>query len=94
VECTGTPATARRGQSGFRRPGAEGADGLPAKAQGHPGSGVSPGVGGGWLKTSGTWEEVFGQSKVTDGIFMAWNYARYIGRVAEAGKAEYPLPSS
>jgi hypothetical protein len=43
-------------------------------------------------KTSGTWEEVFGQSKVTDGIFMAWNYARYIGRVAEAGKAEYPVP--
>ena len=43
-------------------------------------------------KTSGTWEEVFGQSKVTDGIFMAWNYARYIGRVAEAGKAEYPIP--
>ncbi len=23
---------------------------------------------------------------------MAWNYARYIGRVVEAGKAEYPLP--
>ena len=23
---------------------------------------------------------------------MAWNYARYIGRVAEAGKAEYPIP--
>ena len=23
---------------------------------------------------------------------MAWNYARYVGRVAEAGKAEYPLP--
>jgi hypothetical protein len=44
------------------------------------------------FKTSGTWEEVFGQSKATDGIFMAWNYARYIGRVAEAGKAEYPLP--
>ena len=44
------------------------------------------------LKTSGTWEEVFGKSAVTDGIFMAWQYARYIGRVAEAGKAEYPLP--
>jgi hypothetical protein len=44
------------------------------------------------FKTSGTWEDVFGQSKVTDGIFMAWNYARYIGRVAAAGKAEYPLP--
>ena len=44
------------------------------------------------FKTSGTWEEVFGESAVTDGIFMAWNYARYIGRVAEAGKAEYPIP--
>ncbi len=44
------------------------------------------------FKTSGTWEEVFGRNKVTDGIFMAWNYSRYIGRVVEAGKAEYPLP--
>jgi hypothetical protein len=44
------------------------------------------------FKTSGTWEEVFGKGAVTDGIFMAWNYARYIGRVAEAGKAEYPIP--
>jgi hypothetical protein len=44
------------------------------------------------FKTSGTWEEVFGKSAVTDGIFMAWHYARYIGRVAEAGRAEYPLP--
>src|SRR5271157_26286 len=44
------------------------------------------------FKTSGTWEEVFGQSRVTDGIFMAWQYARYIGRVIEAGKAEYPIP--
>jgi len=44
------------------------------------------------FKTSGTWEEVFGQSRVTDGIFSAWNYARYIGRVVEAGKAEYPIP--
>jgi hypothetical protein len=44
------------------------------------------------FKTSGTWEEVFGQGTATDEIFMAWNYARYVGRVAEAGKAEYPLP--
>jgi hypothetical protein len=43
-------------------------------------------------KTSGTWEQVFGKGVKTDEIFMAWNYARYIGRVAEAGKAEYPLP--
>ena len=44
------------------------------------------------FKTSGTWEEVFGKVQATDEIFMAWNYARYIGRVAQAGKAEYPLP--
>ena len=44
------------------------------------------------FKTSGTWEEVFGESKVTDGFFMAWYISRYIGHVAGAGKAEYPLP--
>jgi hypothetical protein len=44
------------------------------------------------FKTSGTWEEVFGKVLATDEIFMAWNYSRYIGRVAEAGKAEYPIP--
>jgi hypothetical protein len=44
------------------------------------------------FKTSGSWEEVFGKNAATDEIFMAWSYARYIGRVAEAGKAEYPLP--
>jgi hypothetical protein len=44
------------------------------------------------FKTSGSWEEVFGQNPATDEIFMAWNYARYVGRVAQAGKAEYPIP--
>jgi len=44
------------------------------------------------FKTSGTWEEVFGKGAATDEIFEAWNYARYVGRVAAAGKAEYPLP--
>jgi hypothetical protein len=43
-------------------------------------------------KTSGTWEGVFGKGTATAEIFMGWNYARYVGRVAEAGKAEYPLP--
>jgi hypothetical protein len=43
-------------------------------------------------KTSGSWEDVFGASEATDEIFMAWNYARYVGKVAGAGKAEYPLP--
>jgi Domain of unknown function (DUF5597)/Beta-galactosidase len=57
------------------------------------------------FKTSGTWEEVFGKSRFmpepdnwkfysyyTEELFMAWNYARYIGTVAAAGKKEYPLP--
>jgi len=44
------------------------------------------------FKTSGTWEEVFGQGLATDEIFMAWRFARYVGRVAAAGKAEYPIP--
>jgi hypothetical protein len=44
------------------------------------------------FKTSGTWEEVFGKGTATDEIFMVWNYAQYVGRVTEAGKAEYPIP--
>jgi hypothetical protein len=44
------------------------------------------------FKTAGSWEEVFGTGPETDEIFMAWNYARYVGHVAAAGKAEYPLP--
>ncbi len=43
-------------------------------------------------KTSGTWEEIFGKSTATDEIFMAWHYATFINRVAEAGKAQYALP--
>lgn len=44
------------------------------------------------FKTNGSWEEVFGKGPATDDIFTAWSYARYVGRVAEAGKAEYPRP--
>lgn len=44
------------------------------------------------FKASGNWETVFGSGLETDDLFMAWQYARYIGKVAEAGKAEYPLP--
>ena len=43
-------------------------------------------------RMSGTWEAVFGKAAYTDEIFMAWNYASYVGHVAAAGKAEYPLP--
>ena len=37
-----------------------------------------------------TWQEVFGDE--ASEAFTAWNYARYIGQVAAAGKTEYPLP--
>lgn len=38
----------------------------------------------------GTWREVFGAD--ADEFFHAWHIARFIDQVAEAGKAEYPLP--
>jgi len=43
--------------------------------------------------TSGTWTQVFGDGPATDQIFMAWNYAQYMGRISFAGKAEYSLPT-
>ena len=43
-------------------------------------------------KAKGTWQEVFGKTPLTDDLFMAWQYATYIERVAAAGKVEYPLP--
>jgi beta-galactosidase GanA len=44
------------------------------------------------FKTNGTWQEVFGKGPEADEIFMAWNYARYVNHVADAGKKEYPIP--
>lgn len=41
-------------------------------------------------KTAGTWADVFGADAPE--FFMAWHISRYINAVAEAGKAEYPLP--
>jgi hypothetical protein len=37
-----------------------------------------------------SWRDTFGDA--SDEVFMAWNYARYIEAVVEAGKREYPLP--
>src|ERR1035438_8201353 len=41
---------------------------------------------------SGSWEHVFGTGPVADEAFMAWNYASYVDKVAQAGKAEYAIP--
>ncbi len=44
------------------------------------------------MKSSGTWEQVFGGGPAGDEIFMAWHFARYANDIAQAGKKEYPLP--
>ena len=41
-------------------------------------------------RESGTWSEIFGQD--ADEVFSAWTIGGYIGKVAAAGKAEYPIP--
>ncbi len=38
----------------------------------------------------GSWQKVFGER--ADEYFQAWSVARFIGQVAAAGKAAYPLP--
>jgi hypothetical protein len=40
--------------------------------------------------TNGSWQKVFGER--ADEYFQAWYVARFIGQVAAAGKAVYPLP--
>ena len=41
-------------------------------------------------RAGGDWTAVFGRD--ADEFFQDWSVARYIGQVAAAGKAEYPLP--
>lgn len=43
-------------------------------------------------KTTGNWEEVFGQGLHTDEIFMAYYYTDFTDKITEAGKKIYPLP--
>jgi hypothetical protein len=42
--------------------------------------------------STGTWPEVFGRSRRTDELFMAYHYALYLEQVASAGKQAYPIP--
>ena len=49
-------------------------------------------MGGGFGKSAVNNQDWQVFSYVTEEIFMAWNYARYVGHVAAAGKAEYPIP--
>jgi hypothetical protein len=49
-----------------------------------------------WKKSgfaqNGTWAGVFGDTRLAQEFFMAWQYARYLDTVTAAGKAEYPIP--
>lgn len=40
----------------------------------------------------GSWEELFGASKLTDQAFMAWHYACYVEEVTAAGRQAYDIP--
>jgi beta-galactosidase GanA len=51
---------------------------------------LSPEVRHTWNPDGRTWRAVFADHAPE--IFTAWNYARYIGEVAAAGKSEYRLP--
>jgi beta-galactosidase GanA len=50
----------------------------------------SPELAHTWNESGHTWREAFGDEAPE--VFMAWNYAHYIGKVAEEGKKEYALP--
>lgn len=56
--------------------------------------GVRPELRDAWIgcgrRVAGNWAEVFGP--LADEVFMAWHFGRYVGAVAEAGRAEYDLP--
>ena len=43
-------------------------------------------------RTAGTWPEVFGTDPAAEEVFMAWHIGRAVETVAEAGKAELPIP--
>lgn len=47
---------------------------------------------GNGMKMSGGWKEVFGDDIYSDEYFMAWNYGRYVGRMAETARKVTSLP--
>ncbi len=46
----------------------------------------------GGYKSTGTWQEVFGNGEWADEAFMAYHLGSFIGEVAKAGKAELNIP--
>jgi hypothetical protein len=50
---------------------------------------LSPELSKAWSGGDGTWSQAFGDGAAASEIFMAWQYGRYIGQVAAAGKGAY-----
>lgn len=44
------------------------------------------------FRIKGNWQEVFGNDIYTDEIFMAWSYAQYVEKLAQAAHDIYHLP--
>ncbi len=44
------------------------------------------------FKTTGTWQEIFGDDIYTDEIFMAWSYSQYVERLAQSARAIHNIP--
>lgn len=57
---------------------------------------LHPGIRQAWeengSKKNGSWEDVFGPGIYTDEYFMAWNYAKYVERLAKAARKITTLP--
>lgn len=46
----------------------------------------------GGARMKGSWSEIFGDDIYTDEIFMAWHYAEYVERMAQAAREIYDVP--
>ena len=75
------------------------AKGVPAQLTAHLArhrKSLHPGIRKTWeergSRKSGSWEEVFGPGIYTDEYFMAWNYARYVERLARAAREITGVP--
>ncbi len=57
---------------------------------------LHPGIRQAWeengSKKNGSWEDVFGPGIYTDEYFMAWNYAKYVERLAKAARKITTVP--
>ena len=44
------------------------------------------------FKTTGNWQEIFGNDLFTDEIFMAWSYAQYVEKLAQSARSIHNIP--